>query len=100
MKINALVAAALLACSAASQATVTNWGTHAPVEIGSSIVVPGAFVDFYTFTLSPSLSVLASVVVSNDNVVPNLLSTHISLGSYGLFLDPDASVANGTGLDG
>lgn len=99
-KLNVLAAAALAATSFGAHANVTKWAAHDPVEIGFGFVAPGAFLDFYTFVLNPGVSVVASVTVSNDNALPGLPSTHVSNGSYGLFLDPNASVSGGTGLDG
>ena len=100
MKLKAFAAAALLAVSAASQATVTNWGIHAPLEVGFGFNTPGVFLDYYTFAVTPDISVVASVTVSNDNNIPGLPSSHISNGVYGLYWDPDASVASGLGVDG
>ena len=71
------VAAALSA--PAAQAAVTDWGVHDFVEVGVMFVPPGAFDDFFKFTMPGTAGELSSVAVSN-NLLSVLTGGMVSLG--------------------
>lgn len=78
------VAAALSA--PAAQAAVTDWGVHDFVEVGVMFVPPGAFDDFFKFTMPGTAGELSSVAVSNNLLsVLNITGGMVSLreGTYG-----------------
>lgn len=66
-----LVAVATLAAlaSPAAFATVTDWGTHDPVEIGTGVVSPGSFTDYFTFLYPEPGGGLGSTTVANNLTV-------------------------------
>lgn len=77
------VAAALSA--PAAQAAVTDWGVHDFVEVGAMFVPPGAFDDFFKFTM-PAFGETSSVAVSNNLLsVLNITGGTVTLweGTYG-----------------
>jgi len=63
LKYLVVAAASILALNA--HASSADWGAHAPVEVGVSLVDPGDFSDTFTFTLSQA-SNLVSTAVSNN----------------------------------
>lgn len=89
----ALVSAMMLG-AASAQATVYDFGTHAPLEISSFVtlgaggVAPGPISDFYTFEIVGGLQSLTSSVVALNNET----ALSITGGQYGIF----SVGANGT----
>ena len=77
------VAAALSA--PAAPAAVTDWGVHDFMEVGVMVVPPGAFDDFFKFTM-PAFGEASSVAVSNNLLsVLNITGGTVTLreGTYG-----------------
>jgi len=84
---SAAVVSAMILGAASAQATVYDFGTHAPVELsalvspGAGGAAPGAISDFYTFEIVGGLQSLSSTVVaSNVGTVLNITG-----GMYGVF---------------
>jgi hypothetical protein len=80
------VAAAVLALSAigaqasAPNVSVADFGAHDTVEVGVSLPISGAFIDYFLFTLTPAATVTSSAVS-----LSNLTFLNIAGGSYSLW---------------
>jgi hypothetical protein len=90
MKKYAIAAAAALAglTAGGAQATVTDWGVHAPTEISlpSGLVSPGAFSDLFTFVLGATSDITTSAVAANNGSVLGITG-----GSVWLYSDLGAT---------
>lgn len=87
LAISAALALAGLAAGGA-QATVTDWGTHAPTEISlpSGFVSPGAFADIFKFVLGTTTDVTTSAVAANNGSILGITG-----GSVWLYSDLGAA---------
>ena len=93
----ALAVSALVGLSTSAQATITDWGVHAPLELGVSLV-NGTFTDYFKFEIAPDAMSVASTAVANNlgnGVVLNVANGMYSLWSYG----SNGSFDAGTGDD-
>jgi hypothetical protein len=78
----ALAVAGLTAGGA--QATVTDWGTHDPVEFGIGtpfILPPGMIEDVFTFVLGTTSSISTSAVALNNGSILNIRGGIVGLWS-------------------
>jgi len=73
MKLKLILASALLALGASSQAATSAWGAHDGLEVSGLVQETTLFSDTYTFSLS------------SKSVVENSLSAFGLTGLYGLF---------------
>jgi hypothetical protein len=67
-----------------AQATVTNWGTHDPVEFGTAtpfVLAPGLFNDVFTFVLGTTSSISTSAVAINNGSILNIRGGVVGLWS-------------------
>lgn len=97
MKLKLLAVAAVAALSSVSSfATTTPWGVHDPVEVGSLVVSPGAFLDIFTFTIPGSSTLSSTAVAANVSLTaPPMVILSIVGGTYSLWSNPDGIVGNG-----
>jgi len=76
-----LAVAALSLASVGAQAATQDWFAHDPVEVAAGLKLPGSFVDYFTFTLSPSTTVTSSAVLLNNGTAINIQNASYSLWS-------------------
>ena len=80
------VALAAALSAPAAQAVVTDWGVHDPLEFGGGwLVPPGAFDDFFKFTMPFSGEVSSVAVANNLLSILNITEGMVQLweGTYG-----------------
>ena len=86
MKLKYVAAAALLVTGLGAQAVTTDWGVHAPIEIGASIPSAGSFVDTFLFEIAPAPHTVSSTAVANNlggGAIFNIVGGKYSLWSAG-----------------
>jgi hypothetical protein len=102
MKLKLLAAAVIAAMSStASFAVTTVWGAHDTVELGSVLLSPGPFLDYFTFLIGSTSSLSSTAVAANVSIsVPvsmNILD--ISGGTYSLWSMGADNAIGGSGVN-
>lgn len=79
-----------------AQATVTDWGTHDPVEFGTAtpfLLAPGAFSDIFEFVLATTTDVSTSAVAINNGSILNIAGGSVwlysDLGAKGVSVEDE-----------
>ena len=90
MKLKLLAAAAISALALGANATTTDWGGHADLEVAAALVDPGAFSDMITFTI-PGTSDIASTTVANNllsmlNIDNGMVSLYMEMGATDMLM--------------
>ena len=102
MKLKFVAVAAIAAMSSAgSFAVTTPWGMHDTVEVGSVLVAPGPFLDFFTFSIGSTSSLASTAVAANVSIsVPvsvNILE--VVGGTYSLWSMGADNAIGGSGAN-
>ena len=89
MKLKFVATALALASFGAQaiQASQTDWGVHSPIEVGSPMKAPGAFLDRYTFTIDSASSLSNTAVAANVSISMPVAADILQItdGNYSLW---------------